>query len=174
MALKVELFKCPKCNNHFYEEEKADKCCAPKHCEDCGKELPYKWYRTVCEPCTERRKFEKARKMTYDEYLTEFGNNMLVVGGDNYFSDMDSIIDHYYGEEEIPQYAYGTEKIDIKINIDSAIENALENAYEDAEFSNLNKLQSFIDEWNAENGLTAYAENSKIIIWIPREEISNA
>lgn len=168
---QATAWKCTKCGQYYINKESAEKCCVKpkKVCEDCGVELDTKWYYTVCDSCREKRRYNRCRKMTIEEYEKEFPDCMVIVGDDNYYSSVEDALESCYGdEEEIPHYVYGTEKQFIEVNIDGAIENALEDAYEDAEFDNTNELYEFVKEWNKKNRLTAFYE-AKIVIDIPEE-----
>ena len=171
-AEEIPAWKCTKCGKYYTTKSVAESCCKEnpkKVCEDCGVELDPKWYYTVCDSCREKRRYNRCRKMTIEEYEKEFPDYMVVVGDDNYYSSVEDALESCYGDEEaIPYYVYGTEKQFIEVNIDGAIENALEEAYEDAEFDNTDELYEFVKEWNKRNKLTAFCE-TKIVIDIPEE-----
>lgn len=75
---KPELYACPKCGSlsspriymapedraHAAAIDMAERCCAPRFCEDCGGEVPKHW--TVCPPCREKRMLRKAERVEWD------------------------------------------------------------------------------------------------------------
>ena len=74
---ETKAYRCKNCGVTYLDQSFAEKCCKPKHCEDCGAELKYKWYRTVCESCAEKRYFNKSTKMTIEEYNEKYPDNMV-------------------------------------------------------------------------------------------------
>jgi hypothetical protein len=167
---QIEAWKCTNCGVSYISKEAAEACCnkPKKVCEDCGTELDPKCYHTVCNSCREKRRYNRCRKMTIEEYEKEFPDCMVIIGNDEYFSSVEDALDSCYDNDEIPHYLYGTKKDFIEVNIDGAIENALEEAYEDAEFDNTKELYEFVEEWNKRNRLTVFYE-AKIVIDIPEE-----
>lgn len=172
--VEVKVFQCGVCKKYYLTKDAADSCCVTKPkpekvCEDCGVPLDPKSYFCTCDGCREKRRYNRCRKMTIEEYEKEFPDNMVIVGDDNYYSSVDDALDSCYGDEmELPHYVYGTKKIYATVNVERAVESALEDAYEDAEFDNLDELYAFVDEWNEKNKLTMF-EEAKIVIDIPEE-----
>lgn len=165
-------YRCGECNSSHISLENAKKCCMPKYCRVCGSELSPRWYKNICTVCEEAKCYENAEKITYDEYLNR-GGEILVVGGDDYYGDMESLMDsledNYMNEENLPTYCYGTVKVRNDVDIEWAIEKALEEAYEDAEFSNTDELIAFVKEWNAKNAPSTYWPDDKTVVLIPWE-----
>ena len=176
-------YKCPKCNAWYLEKELALKHCAPKICEDCGKEFPRSSYYTVCDNChkkheeqREKEQFETADKYTPDNVPAEYSemysyNN--VFGYDDYCSDdLESIIDEVYsntGEE--PKYVYGTTRYNLTLDAWDILERQLEDVeggmdtISDAE---IKELQDFLDNWCKKVNVHWYYPNYKIAIVLDR------
>ena len=78
MAKKIQVngYMCEKCGKIYAgggigtDEYLANMCCKQYYCEDCGK--PTEKYNYVCPQCLEKRKFNKATKMSYSEYIKRF------------------------------------------------------------------------------------------------------
>lgn len=154
-----------------------------KVCKHCGKHLNRNEYRCECYGAkAERQKkqdekeqeyFEKATKLTLEEYQEKYPDNMIVYG-DEFYADIDTLLeDLYYDYDEsfeFPKYVWGTKKIRAEIDADSAIERTLEDTYEDANFCDKaeEELFDFIKQWNEKHGLDYYIE-SNIVVLLPEE-----
>lgn len=169
---QIEAWQCENCGKAYISKQAAEDCCKEKPkkiCEDCGVELDPKWYYTVCDSCREKRRYNRCRKMTIEEYEKEFPDCMVVVGEDNYYSSVEDALESCYDNgNEIPHYVYGTKKAFIEVDIDGAIETALEDAYEEAQFNNTKELYDYVKGWNTRNRLTVFDEE-RIVIDIPEE-----
>lgn len=112
-------------------------------CPHCGKILGQ---RTQCD-CTgymkakyeeetikEKECFEKAKKITYEEYIKQYPNYMIFdPNTDEFYSELEDLEDHYASNGlELPKYVYGTNSHSICLDIDNLIENACDDLYEDA------------------------------------------
>jgi hypothetical protein len=124
--VSVEAFQCENCGKIHNIEYSAIICCKQYHCEKCGVETEN--YRILCDNCSEKQKYEEAIKFTYEEYVKNYPEHMLF-HGDNYYLDMESIIDDLDISESIPDYVWGTEKASLvdtlkeKLKRDSKTEN---------------------------------------------------
>lgn len=171
MSIEVKAWKCETCGNGYFDKKFADNCCVPKKCEVCGRELPLKWYRTLCEPCCKQQRYDNAVKMTYAEYIEKYPGNGITLNED-FYSDMESLLEVYSDEtEEIPLYAWGTDKCEATIDIEAVIEEAEEETYEDAEFDHKDELIEFVKEWNDQNAINYYREND-IVVFVPEDMIA--
>ena len=159
----VTLYQCEKCNQYYWTKQSAEKCCPTRYCEDCGKELTN--YFSVCEKCHEKRIYDRAEKLTYEEYVKKYPNNMLYYN-EKYYGDLEELLDSFI-DEEIPKYCYGTTAEKIEIDIDYAIENAEEDM-EDSFFDRegLEELRKYVEEWNKKYGYNSFWENEKVIVII--------
>ena len=156
-----------------------------KVCKHCKKPLSRNQYRCECDGAKaerqaeqdkkEQERFDKATKMTFEEYAKKYPNNMVIYG-DTYYMDIYDLLDDIYcntidGEIiNFPKYVWGTNKVKIELDADSFIERTLEDAYEDASFSGQaeSELFDFINKWNEKYALECYEENNIAII-IPEE-----
>ena len=177
---ETKAYKCKNCGVTYLDQSYAEKCCQPKYCEDCGTELPYKWYRAVCEPCAEKRYFDKSAKMTVEGYSAEYPDNMVFYN-DNYYSDVDSCLEDLFGncdnEEEVKElvenleYIYGTSSETVELDGDSIIEDMEVNSnIEDfsVDKEGYYELNKFLVEWNKKYGTLSYSQDN-IAILIPIE-----
>ena len=168
MSKEMEVWKCEKCGLVYVDKMNADSCCKDKSeascCKVCGNTIEK--YRTMCDDCLAKERYEKGTKIKYSEYDLEwlYDNNT-----DRYFSDVDALSDHYDCENlELPKWCYGCDEIPFVVNIDSALENASEEMYEDFDYGteavDLGELIDFIDKWNKKQTAKAYESNYKKII----------
>lgn len=177
MAERVQIYgyKCEKCGKIFAgggigtDEYLANICCKQYYCEDCGK--PTEKYNMVCGECMEKRKFDKAKKMSYSQYVQEFPNYMIWFN-DKYYMELEELIEDLECDDlPIPEYVWGTEKERIEINIENEIENTEQNSdLEDFYFDNTKELIDFVEKWNKENGTDAYYMSYNIAIVLTPEE----
>lgn len=160
----VTLYQCEKCNRYYWTKQSAERCCPTIYCEDCGKELTN--HCSVCEKCNEKRIYDRAEKLTYEEYIKKYPGNMLYYN-EKYYADLEDLLDDFVGEK-IPEYCYGTTAEKIEIDIDYAIENAEEDM-EDSFFDRygLQELREYMQKWNREYGYNSFWENPKVIVIIP-------
>lgn len=173
-AQSAQVWRCATCGKYYLTKDVAESCCVDnpkpeKVCEDCGIALNPNSYFCVCDSCREKRRYNRCRRMTIEEYEKEFPDNMVIVGYDNYYSSVEDALDSCYGDEEtIPHYVYGTKQIFATVDAESAVERALEDAYEDAKFDNVDELYAFVDAWNERNKILMF-EETNIVIDIPEE-----
>lgn len=177
---KVSAYKCGICGTTYLMKEFAEKCCQPKYCEDCGSELPYKWYYTTCNACHEKREYDKATKMTIEEYNEKCPDNMVYYGDEFYFSVEDCLESLFCNCEDAQEvqdlvenleYIYGTYAIPIQLDGDSIIQSMEEDSNLedfDVESDGYKELNVFLEGWNKKYGTTAYTQD-EIVILIPKD-----
>ena len=168
----VTCYKCDKCGQVYREKVFADNCCKPKKCEDCGCELPGKYYYVVCDSCKEKRTYNKARKYSYEEYMELHKDDYycLVNGVDNFYTDIDDLFDSL-GEEEFKEikYCYGICKEHMELDYESIIQEFEENVdIEDwsVDKEGYNEFKLFLEKWNKEYGTDRYSLDDKVVILI--------
>lgn len=166
--IQIKAYQCEKCGKIYTDKYLTEICCKQYHCEECGKETEK--YRMLCEYCSEKRRYEKAEKITYTEYCEKYPDYPLFLGDECYWELEDLIESFDEGDE--PQYCYGATKERIELDIDYAIENAEEELPEDDYFDNKQELYNFVSEWNKNNGKDVFYENYKLIILIEKEDWS--
>lgn len=179
MAKKVQVdgYMCEKCGKVYAgggigtDEYLANMCCKQYYCEDCGK--PTEKYNLVCPECSEKRKFDKAKKMSYDEYIKQFPG-YPIWHNDEYYWELEELKEYQYDSDlEMPEYVWGTKKERVEVNIESAIDDAECNSnLEDFYFDDTKELIDFVKKWNEENGTDAFYQSYEIAIVLTPEERS--
>lgn len=156
-SVPIKVYKCSECNQLYYTKPSADDCCKKNekyYCKKCGIEV--KSHQILCSECSEHERFIKAKKIRLESYKYDFIYDYL---SEEYYSDIDCMIDHYEIEElEMPKYVYACKPIEYNLDISNAIEYSLEEHYEDA-FDNLidvQELYDFIEEWNKRQTVVSY------------------
>ena len=165
----MSIYVCDKCGKMYFDKYVAEICCKDYFCEDCGAPTPK--YHLVCEKCSKKRRYEKATKMTYDEYIEKYPDNMIVYG-DEYYTELEDLLDDLKGQKP-DDYIYGTDKERIEINADCVLSDLEDNAdIEDFYIDDAGReeLYNFIDQWNAKYGQDIYCLNEKVIILLSEED----
>ncbi len=165
----IPLYMCTECGILYGDRLQAELCHKKYFCEDCGAEAPK--YHFYCDDCSKKREYERATKMTYDEYIQKYPGNMIVYG-DTYYMELEDLLDELE-EEEIEDYIYGTEKERIEIDADCILSDLEDNAdVEDFYIDDVGKeeLYNFVEQWNKKYGQEVYYINKDIIILLPDKE----
>ena len=170
MAKKVSVvgYACEKCGKAYNSEISADICCKEYSCRVCG--IKTDKYRLICNSCQEKERYNKSKKMTYDEYIEKFKDNMVVFE-DNFYSDIEEVLDCCDRcDKPYPRYVWGTEKCRAEIDMNNIEEWTLSDTFEDAEFdeNGMDELQEFLCEWNKKYGLDYFCENN-IAVLVPED-----
>ena len=151
---EIIAYKCSNCGQAYLDKSFADKCCKPKHCEDCGIEIPKDNYYIVCDECRSKReekreldRYNKATKYTFEsapKESIEYVYNEKYPHNEGYF-DYDEGDDLEYGIK----YVYGTKRVSPSYDAWDVVESMLEESYEDAtdnvDKNELEKLQLAIN-----------------------------
>jgi len=175
MAIKktIRVFACEKCGQNYTSEHTANICCKQYYCEVCGSETEK--YHLKCPSCHEKDVYEKAKKMTIEEYEKLYPDNMIF-HNDKYFSDVEELLESYSGNDsELPEYCYGTTLLTMKFDPDNSLIQAEEDAdCEDFVFPKeaYKELREFAEEWNKKYERDYFFYDSEIIILIP-EDVRN-
>lgn len=173
MAIKqtMTLYICEKCGKAYRSAYVADMCCKQYHCEVCGVETER--YMLMCPSCYEKAIFEKARKLTLDEYEREFPGHMLY-WGDSYYADIDELLDYCEGNDcDVPEYVFGTCKVYLEIDPDAHLEMLEEDINcEDIRFCDeaWKEYKEFVKEWNEKYREYCFFSDNSIIVMIPQDE----
>lgn len=167
-STEIRAYKCEKCGCSFINEVYAELCCKPKHCKDCGTELPHNWYSIICEPCRQSLEFKNGKVLTFDEFLqSEYKDNMVYYN-DTYYLDIDDCLQSILDcEIEDVKYIKVTTKITHKLDSDSLIEH-LEceaNCEDDVcvDEKGVKELENFLKVWNEKYKLITYCETNVYI-----------
>lgn len=159
----IPLWQCTECGRLYTSKLEAEICHKEYFCEDCGKKTPQ--YHLVCDECSKKRRYDKATKMTYDEYIKKYPGNMIFYG-DKYYMELEDLLDELEGQE-IDDYIYGTDKERIEIDANCIISNLEDNAdVEDfyIDSTSEDELYDFVKQWNEKYGQDVYYVNFNIII----------
>jgi len=164
---EITAYKCENCGQSYLDKLIADNCCQPKLCEDCGCELPPKWYKTVCESCHDNREFNRGTVLTMEEFLqSEYKDNMVCYN-DEYYMDIDECLESLLDtldDEELDEIEYikATNKFTHELDADNLIcdleskANCEEDLYVDKQ--GIIELENFLKLWNEKYHLTTYGE----------------
>ena len=152
-----------KCNKIYYEKEAAEDCCKPYHCQDCGVETRRYWLR--CDPCSEKRKYEKAEKLTKWDgpvYRDGYGHR------DGFFYDVGDLLEDCEAEGvNPPEWVFICKEKKHEIDPDQVIESMFDDAYEEAyeDLVDVEELREFIKDWNdKQNIVTYYPDYSRVLL----------
>ena len=130
---EIKAYKCSKCSKVSLDKSYAEKCCTPKYCTICGRELDSRWYSTICSPCRDEAEYDRATKYTYEEYMSlpEHKDDYLrLYYGDEYYSDIDDLLDSLDDEDEVKKLKYvnGVVKDRVELDYEDIIIDMEENA----------------------------------------------
>lgn len=178
---EVTVYSCGYCGKLYRDKVDADFCHSDRTCTECGIVIGKVNYYTKCDFCINKSKlaaekvlFDNARKMTVKEYSEEFGDNPLLLG-DDYYYDVDSILDEIYSmdEEDNPTYVWGTKSIEITLDAENIISNFEENCeLEDYSMDSdaQKEIFEFCKQWNEKHAQTVYYQDEKIAVILDKED----
>lgn len=170
MAIKkiMPMYICEKCGKMYTDEYVANICCKQYHCEVCGIETER--YMLKCPSCQEKALYERGRKLTLDQYWSEFPGNMLY-WNDHYYCDLDELIDSCeYNQCKLPQYVYGTTREYLRIDAAAHLEqleadiDCDEIRFCDAAWK---EYKEFAEQWNKKYEEYCFYVDHSIIVMIP-------
>ena len=181
MAKEIQIkgFICEKCGKVYSyldsatNERMANNCCMQYHCQDCGLETPK--YQTLCDKCENIRNFNKAKKISYIDYIKKFPDNMLYCTETNeYYSELEELVDDLlYNNIPVPDFVWGTDKYRVEVDAEYALSLAEEDSgLEDFQFDpqGVEEFLEFVAKWNKEYGTNAYMVSFKIAIVLTEQE----
>lgn len=171
--IQIKAYMCDKCGKIYTDKYLAEICCKQYYCEKCGKPTPK--YSLECNECKEKRIYDNATKMTYEEYIKKYpGYPIVDTDNGEFFWELEDYIDFINNETEppYPTYCFGTFKERLEIDIEDVINSTNTNAdaEDDCGLEPTKDLIDFIDNWNKENGRDLYYCNQKIVILIDKED----
>lgn len=168
MINEVTAYKCDKCGQAWLTLSSANNhvCSNNRKCEICGNTIEKDFHYTLCRRCKaikdknkylmiEVKRYEKAKKISVEEYENENPNG-LYYSNERYYFDIESFLDSIYrGGEDVPDYVWGTYKEPIQLDADAIVELLQDNdvAYEGYEVSSKAKkdIQDFVEQFNSEH-----------------------
>jgi len=171
-AIKTVVYKCSSCKAVYWDEDKAEKCCAPKFCEDCGVEV--KKYLIRCKACGLKRKFERAEKLTPEEYDGWVYSEEVDGYNEGYYADVDEFVEHCEDNDvPVPDWVFCCYEHKHRLDIDSALERMTEDAYEGADehLVDVNELYEFVEKWNAKQNIVSYYPDYKRVVVLKKQGV---
>ncbi len=118
-----------------------------------------------------QEEFDKATKINANDYT---GWVSWPVHGDNdgYFRSVDALLEHCANHEiKAPAFVWACTAEHLHINAAAILEDALEEHFEDAGDSitatELERLQTFLDEWTAAQRITSWHEDRTRAVMLP-------
>jgi len=172
---KIQIwgYRCTKCGKIYNGELSAEICCKTYYCDTCGIET--KKFITRCDTCREKIIYDKATKMTEEEYYEKYPYNMVCYNNE-YYCDVEDLLCCLYDstdeETELPDYCFGTTELEIKLDALSIIDDLEE--YSNCENFLVSdeakrELEEFVENWNKKYKGSCYEENNNIVILISEE-----
>lgn len=158
-------------------------------CEYCGKELPKSSLKCDCDAFVAARNDEilKKEQAVLDKAIKlkccdEIGKLMEMYYfegypyNEGYFSNIEEFIEWWEGNHEEdgtkPKYVWGTCEVELSLDASDILERACEELHEEARDdiseSEIEKLQTFLDNWCSEQSYTtSYCCDTRYAIEIP-------
>lgn len=141
------------------------------YCEECEAET--RKYVLLCDGCNDRRLYNKAEKLTPDQYdgwiqRDGYGYN------EGYFKSVDALVEWCEDEDiDLPDWVFCCEGTKHELDIDNAIENMLEDAFEDARdhLVDEKELFDFVKRWNAKQNIISYYPDYKRVVVLKGEAV---
>lgn len=174
------VYYCTACRFVARERDTAERCCAPRHCEDCGDIVPEKYW-MVCRRCLavrndarDQARWDKAAKIAADDY-----DGMIYDEDADAFHDgFDAFLDAWSDRddpEQTPPRLYACESYGLAFEAFGWLEHLTqehhEDAYEQIDGRAVAQLQAVLDSWAKANGPTSYRPDyARAIVWTPPED----
>lgn len=175
------FYECGNCKRLFYDKEKAEQCCKPIICSNCGREISqdrtkpmecvYGNDAPLCFSCWDKQRIAKQEVWTEDVYDQKNKDNNYIYSyvnvNDNFYSDLYEAVSDLASdgltEEEIKNSLfYVCQETQVpKINIERELENveeqmALEDVDSETIWKDLQELRDFVKQWNDKQDYTYY------------------
>jgi len=166
---KIALWGCGTCHISARTREEAVACCAPWVCEKCGKEV-----KSYCEDCSKKEQFAKAQAQ-YDKakkvMLSEYAGDWLCCDHcDEYYPDVDSLLDAHDDDEEPRTWAWGTIEQPFTLNANDVLCQELEQqefyeeAFENIDGAAIDQMQNFFDAWLKKQDMKSYMVDYSVVV----------
>jgi|WetSurMetagenome_2_1015567.scaffolds.fasta_scaffold36353_6 hypothetical protein len=147
---QCSVWACSVCKIAAHSEHEAEECCKPKLCA-CGNAVKMNY--TVCTQCyhaaevrRDQDRFDKAKKVKWTEYE---GQMLYCDHNDKFYPDVESLLDEFYGDDDPPEWAYGTIDKIFSMDAQTIVEDELERQewFEDAidHLTFVKELQTALD-----------------------------
>ena len=174
-VVNLKGYMCDKCGKIYMDKYMAEICCKQYYCEECGKPTPK--YIMRCEECQKKSIYNKAKKMTYEEYIKQYPDYPIwdmTDQGECYW-ELEDYIEHIVNETEppYPTYCFGSTKERLEIDIENVIEDINIDMEDGCGVEPDKELRDFINKWNEKNGRDIYYCDTNTIILIDWEDFKN-
>jgi hypothetical protein len=185
-------YACPKCGAVFIVHNRKDEKLreadrkhqqeqAAVHCVKlcvCGQPTDGFCYlrcsacRAQMEADKEQARFEKAKKLTIEEYdgpvYWEGHSGTL---GDGYFADVEDLLDHCEQEGmDPPDYVWTCDKDEMTLDAESIVEHAVEDMYDSIPAKAIVSLQAYLDTWCKEVNIAGWSNNTANVVLLREPE----
>lgn len=172
------VYACGYCGKVYRDKKQADMCHSDRTCDDCGVVIGKASYSTICDSCMVIRKnkkiqdlYNKATKMSYDEYMKLHPEYPVVHNDEFYFDDLDYLLEKCEDEDDsIPNWVWGAE-LQIKTLDPYRI---IEQFEEDCELEDYSmdsdaqkEIIEFCKQWNEKHSQKVYYEDNKVVVLLP-------
>ena len=173
---EVICYTCGYCGKIYQNKINADCCHRDRVCSECGIVIGKKDYYMNCSGCRSKKAqlklqelINKAKKISYDDYIKEYPNYPVVYNDEFFFDDYDYLLDKINDNKDDNPIIWGTKQIAVKLDSQSVIER-FEEETELEEYKMDKKareeIEIFCNEWDKKYGKEVYFENTNIIIRI--------
>lgn len=172
--IDLKGYMCDECGKIYTDKYMAEICCKQYYCEECGKPTPK--YIMRCDECQKKYIYNKATKMTYEEYIKKYpGYPIWDIDRDECYWELEDYIEHIIDETEPPYpiCCFGATKERLEIDIENVIDDINIDIEDDYGIEPDKELINFIDKWNKKNERDIYYCNTNIIIEFNMEDFKN-
>ena len=180
-TVETTVYACGYCGKLWRKKEDADMCHMDRTCDDCGVIIEKKSYYTLCDSCRikkEQKKtqdlYDKAIKISYEDYMRLHPDYPVVYNDAFYFDDLDYLLEKCEDEgESIPKWVWGTKLEISKLDPYYIIQNFEENTnLEDFEMDKVavNKIIEFCKDWNDKHSQKVYYEDNSVVVLLEQGE----
>lgn len=169
MATKktMDIWFCDKCGKGYTSEYAANICCKQYHCSVCGVETPR--YITKCDLCRDKELFEKAQKMTWEEYLEKSSGNMLY-WNDEFYADLGDLLDaSESGGFDVPDYVFGTYRDYLRLDAERHIAELIDEFDCDGVYfdnAGVKEFVEFANAWNKKYEEYCFRPDTSIVVLV--------
>ena len=180
-TVETTVYACGYCGKLWRKKEDADMCHMDRTCDDCGVIIEKKSYYTLCDSCRikkEQKKtqdlYDKAIKISYEDYMGLYPDYPVVYNDVFYFDDLDYLLEKCEDEgDSIPKWVWGTKLSNIKLDPYDIIQQFEENVeLDDYEMnkSAVNEIVEFCRQWNEKHSQNVYYEDNSVIVLLEQGE----
>lgn len=178
-------YVCRKCGTTFilskrdlaepkFKEEKQREAkyhCDRRKCSRCSKPTSFNFL-LHCDDCREEVAFEKAEKVSLEEYDSDYPVFWETFGpNDGYFANMEELVEYCEEtEQDLPDWVWASEKMEFELpDADTLLEAQVNEFYEGA-FDHIsedakNHLDEYMRVWAKEQNIVAWKRSrSRVVV----------